>query len=232
MPKTFPEAKLELSEQVTDDIFLEIQEDLKRDRLEALWKTYKNHIVSGIAALLVIGLSVGGWISYRDSGRAEESTLYMKGLEHLDKGETAEAEEVFAQVRKKGGAYKTLAAFMQAHTLSASKDAQKVAKGYEVYTHLIKNADLRMRYLATVQTALAWSDTDSKETQEAILKALRSSTIGANPWGQLSSELVAYYTWKAGEKEQAQGLYQDLIDDKKVLPAIQLRSTIMKGHLG
>jgi hypothetical protein len=58
------------------DIFQEVEEDVRRERYEQLWKKYGNHVI-GAAAVLVI--AVGGWqawTAYDNNQRRAVSDQY------------------------------------------------------------------------------------------------------------------------------------------------------------
>jgi len=75
------------------DIFQEVEEDVRRERYEQLWKKYGNHVI-GAAAVLVI--AVGGWqawTAYDNNRRRAVSDQYEAAQKAAGAGKAADAEQ-------------------------------------------------------------------------------------------------------------------------------------------
>src|SRR5262245_27658910 len=84
------------------DIFQEVEEDVRRERYEQLWKKYGNYV---IAAAAVLVLAVGGyqaWVAYDNSQRQQVSDKYQEAQGLAAAGKAAEAETSSPSCRKAG----------------------------------------------------------------------------------------------------------------------------------
>src|SRR5262249_62434193 len=94
------------------DIFREVDEEVRRERLEQLWKRYGNYI---IALALVVLAGVGGWRGYiywQERKAAEAGAAYEAASVLADEGKHQEAEQAFAKLATDGNAgYRALARF-------------------------------------------------------------------------------------------------------------------------
>ena len=106
------------------DIFNEIDEDLRRDRLANLWKRHGNLLI-GIAVVVVLG--TGGWRtwSYFEQQKAEAAgARFTEALKLSSEGKGTDAEtSLEAMSRDAPAGYRSLARFRLAADLSR-RDAQ------------------------------------------------------------------------------------------------------------
>ena len=73
------------------DIFNEIDEDVRRERYEQLWKRYGNYVIG--AALLVVLATTGavGWREYTDRQNKAQALRFLNAMEQAQKGDDAGA---------------------------------------------------------------------------------------------------------------------------------------------
>jgi len=113
------------------DIFREVDEDVRRERLQQLWDRHSNLIVA--AALLVV-LAVGGWRGYEyweNQKAAESGAAFEAAVALAEAGKQAEARAEFGKVAKEGSSgYRTLARFRDTAELAKINPAAAV-KEYE-----------------------------------------------------------------------------------------------------
>src|SRR5215510_5937375 len=82
------------------DIFQEVEEDVRRERYEQLWKKYGNYV---IAAAVVLVLAVAGfqaWKSYDLSQRQKVSERYREATQAAESGNAVKAETDFNALAK------------------------------------------------------------------------------------------------------------------------------------
>ena len=106
------------------DIFNEVDEEVRRERLKNLWDRYQVLIVAA-ALLLVVG--VGGWRGYQwyqAKQAAEAGSAFQAAMALSADGKHAEAEAAFAKVAQTSPAgYRDLAR-MQAAGELAQRDSE------------------------------------------------------------------------------------------------------------
>jgi len=103
------------------DIFQEVEEDVRRERYEQLWKKYGNVI---IAAAVVLVLAVAGyqaWRTYDLSQRQKVSERYREASQAAESGNMVKAETDFAALSKDAPAgYATLSKLHLAGALNTA----------------------------------------------------------------------------------------------------------------
>src|SRR6266545_2075566 len=113
------------------DIFQEVDEEVRRERLRKLWEEYGPVFVA-VALLLVVG--VGGWRGYQwweAKKAAEAGAQFETAVVLSEQGKHGEAEAAFAKIAAEGTAgYRTLARFRAAEA-SAQRDPREAVKAYD-----------------------------------------------------------------------------------------------------
>jgi hypothetical protein len=156
-------------EKLVSDIFNEVDEEVRREKLKRLWDRYQALIVGG-AILLV--LAVGGWRGYewwQAKQAAEAGGAFQVAMTLSAEGKHAEAEAAFSKVAETGAAgYRDLARLQAAGEL-AQRDPKAAVAAYDTLA-----ADTRisetMRDLAAVRAGLLVVDTASYEDMRKRLE--------------------------------------------------------------
>ena len=92
------------------DIFKEIDEELRREKLEKLWEQYGTYVLGAAAAIVI---AVGGYQLYdqrKKSFAAENGARYDAAVTLLEQSKTDEAQKALSEVLASGHAgYASLA---------------------------------------------------------------------------------------------------------------------------
>jgi hypothetical protein len=113
------------------DIFTEVDEEVRRERLKKLWDRYGNLV---IAAAVVAVISVGGWRGYQyyeAKQAAAAGGQFDAAADLADQGKTADAEAAFGKIAAEGTAgYRALARLRLAAT-AAERDPKAAVAAYD-----------------------------------------------------------------------------------------------------
>ena len=196
------------------DIFHEVDEEVRREKLKQLWERHGNLIVA--FALLVV-LAVGGWRGYEwwDSKKAAESGAAFEAAVALgESGKQAEAQEAFAKLAKDGSSgYRVLARFREAAELAKSDGAAAV----KLYDALAADSGLgrAMQDLAGIRAGLILVDSAPLAELSPRLEPL---TAADRPFRHSARELLAIGAWRLGDTAVAKRWF-DLIASDIETPA-------------
>ena len=196
------------------DIFQEVEEDVRRERYEKLWKEYGNYIIA-IAVLIVAGVAAfQAWQRYDLAQRQGVSDRFQAASQFATSGNYVRAETEFDQIAKTGTAgYSNLAKLRLAGVyLAEGKRDQSVTLLREL-TNLsdpILSSAARLR--------LAWTLADASPRAE-IVTLLQPLMPKDNPWRFAASEVIAYVDLKDGARNEAISEYQQIAQDAAA-PAI------------
>jgi hypothetical protein len=196
------------------DIFQEVDEEVRREKLQQLWERHSNLIVS--LALLVV-LAVGGWRGYEwweGKKAAESGTAFEAAIALAEGGKQAEAQAAFAKIAQDGSSgYRTLARFREAAELAKTDPPAAV----QAYASLAADSSLGrpLQDLAAIRGGLILVDTAPLAELTAKLEPL---TAADRPFRHTARELLALSAWRNGDTAAAKRWY-DLIATDAETPA-------------
>jgi hypothetical protein len=210
------------------DIFQEVDEEVRRERLEQLWKRYGNYV---IAAAFVVLAAIGGWRGYvywEQRKAAEAGAAFEVASVLADEGKHAEAQAAFAKLATEGTkGYRVLARFREAGQLALSDP--KAAVG--AYDALAADASLGqpLQDLATVRAASLLVDSAPYEELRARLEPLSAVD---RPFRHSARELLALSAWRAGDSAAARRWIDTVVSDPETPPSIRSRVDVLMALTG
>ena len=181
------------------DIFREIDEEMRRERMGEIWKKYGSLIVA-FALLIVLGTAAWRGYEYWRSLQAQQAgARYEKAMELARDGKPDEAEKAFAAIAGDApGGYRILARMRAAsETAKTDPDAgvtawRAIAADSGVGAVSQDMARLRIGYLLVDKTPYA----DFAKEIEGLAQV-------GNPWRNAARELLAVSALKANETASA-----------------------------
>jgi hypothetical protein len=207
------------------DIFQEVEEDVRRERYEQLWKQYGNYIIGAAAALI---LGVGGyqaWSAYDTNQRQAVSDLYQ-AAQIIAPTDTAKAEAQFNELSNSGyDGYATLSKF----NLAGAYFAQgKRDPAIALLRELTAASDDTVSSVARLR--LAWAEADAQPRTE-IQTILQPLTAQDNPWRFAATEILAYVDFRTGSRAQAEADYLRLSQEQQASPSLRQRAAAIVQYL-
>jgi hypothetical protein len=196
------------------DIFQEVDEEVRRERLQQLWERHGNLIVA-LALLIVLG--VGGWRGYdwwENRKAAESGAAFEAAVALAESGKQDEAQAAFSKLAKEGSSgYRVLARFREAAELAKTDPAAAV----KAYDSLAAESALgrSLQDLATIRAGLILVDT---ATPTELATRLEPLTATDRPFRHTARELLALGAWRAGDAAAAKRWF-DLIATDIETPA-------------
>ena len=181
------------------DVFEEVDDQLRADRVEGLLRRYLPLILAGLAVILAITLAIWAYQSYHQKGIEHASILYGQGVETLGKGDTAGALKQFGDAAKaSSGAYRALS-LNQVAAIDLDQGkldlATKAFADAAAASHEPLLADA-----ARLKSAYAMLDTASYADIEKLLKPLTDSK---RPYSPLAKEALAAAKLRDGRIAEA-----------------------------
>ena len=210
------------------DIFREVDEDVRRERLQKLWERHSNLIVA--AALLVV-LGVGGWRGYEyweNQKTAESGSAFEAAVTLAEAGKQAEARAEFGKVAKEGSAgYRTLARFRDTAELGKLNPAAAVKE----YDALAADGSIgrTLQDLAVVRGAMIDVDTAPLADLAAKLEPL---TAAGRPFRHSAREILALAAWRANDQAAAKRWFDLIATDAETPAGMRQRIDVLMALSG
>jgi hypothetical protein len=196
------------------DIFQEVDEEVRRERLHKLWQQYGNYVIT---LCIVTVAAVGAWRGYEywqvkkagEAGGAFESAVLL-----AESGKHQEADAAFAKLASDGPAgYRVLARLREAAELAQTDKKAAVA----AYDGIVGDASAGqvIQDLAAVRAGLLLVDTAPYAEIRTRLEAL---TAPDRTFHHTAREILALSAWKSGDMTAARQ-WADMILTDPLTPA-------------
>jgi hypothetical protein len=188
------------------DIFEEVDEQLRSDRLGALARRYLPWIGGVLVLALAVALGVWAYTAHQEKAVAAASQAYEDGVDQLGKGDLDAAYARFgAAAAIPAPAYKALALMQQAGVRMTQKRVPEAVALFDQAAQA--SSDPVLSDSARLKSAFALMDTAPYVEIEARLKPL---TDPNRPFHALAREALGMAKLNAGRANDALGDFQAL----------------------
>jgi hypothetical protein len=207
------------------DIFHEVDEEVRRERLKKLWDRYGIYLVA-LAVLIVVGIA--GWRGYEywaakqaaAAGAAFESALNLS-----EAGKHAEAESAFAKIAAEAPAGYRALARLQAATARAQV---KPADAVKAYDELAADASLgaTLQDLAGLRAGMLLVDTAALSEMRRRLDPL---TAPGRTFRHSARELLALSAWRNHDFTAARRYIDMIANDAETPSGARARAEVLSA---
>jgi hypothetical protein len=205
------------------DIFQEVDEEVRRERLKKLWDRYGNLL---IALCIVIIAGVGAWRGYewwQAKKAGENGAAFENAISLAEAGKHQEAETAFAKIAADGTAgYRTLAKLREAAEL-APTDKSAAIKAYDGLAADSGAGDV-VRQLAAVRAGFLLVDTAPYSEMKTRLEPL---TGPGKIFRHTARELLALSAWKSGDANAVKQWTGMIITDPQSPQSTRSRAEVL-----
>jgi hypothetical protein len=204
------------------DIFEEVDESLRQDKIETVWKRYRLFVYGG-AALLIGAVALNEFVitPHFAKLRAERAQAFETAETQLIEGDYAEAQTGFRELVDEESSLSPLAANYLAQTLY--EGSGDVAGATDVLETAGKADGSPFERVALLKAAYAKADTLSLTELEAMLGDMKEEETAL---GALSRELIAAKAYAEGDAARARTAYNRLKFDAAAPQGVIRRSEI------
>jgi hypothetical protein len=197
------------------ELFREVDEDYRRERVVAFWRSY-GAIIALTIALAVAAAAAYNYFHARSQARnAAETTEFEALLSGVHPGaEAASADALAAFAAQATPAQATLALLTEA---SLRQRAGNLVGASQIYHEIAdgSSADPLLRDLAVVRLGYVASD---EAKPEPLIPRLQEIAAKDSPWRYDAREAIGLLTARAGQRDQAAKMFSDLAADPGAPP--------------
>ena len=210
------------------DIFREVDEDVRKDKFQALWSQY------GVYVYIVVGGLVLGtafniwWRDYRESQRLDDSARYQTAVALLSEQQTTQAINDLATLAVDSGTgYAVIAKLREAAARAEEGDLGGAVRAYDVLVQ-DDGVDDVYRDLARLLAAMHLADSGaSDEVRERLAPLL----VDDSPWRFSAREIDAVLALRDGQRGEARRILQVLVDDAETPSGVRGRASELLAAL-
>jgi len=222
------------------DIFHEVEEEVRRERFEKLWKQYGDYIIAGAALIIIAIAGYELWTRYQENQRIKASETLILAQQLADSGNFVKSTQSFATLAKDApGGYGEIARLSNAGVLLAQN---KRDEAVAIYQAIAAEDHGPLGGLALIRAGWVRSESAPPSEVEALLAPLlapvqaRTGWFDAqktvpNPWRFAAREILAYADFHNGLAQKAAGEFKALADDKDAPSGTRQRAAAMATFL-
>lgn len=207
------------------DIFQEVDEEVRREKLKQIWERYSLAI---IAACVLLVAAIGGWRAYdwyitREAAKA--GARFETAVSLMEQNKTKEAEAAFAEIAKDApGGYPVLARFREANAVAAS-DKGAAVKAYDA---LAGDGSVPpvFKDLAAVRAGIILVDTAQFSEMQRRLDPLAQSD---RPYRHSARELLALSAWRNNDTNAAKKYLDMIAKDVETPSGVRARADVLSA---
>jgi len=205
------------------DIFQEVDEEVRRERLNKLWQRYGHYI---IAACVLVIVAVGAWRGYEwwETKKAVEAgAAFEQAVNLAEAGKHQEAEAAFAKLASEGTAgYRLLARLREAAALGRT-DRKAAIKAYDEIA-VDRSVGQVIQDLAALRVSFLLVDGSSYGDMRARLEPL---TGPDRAFRHSAREVLALSAWKQGDMGAARQWTDMIITDPQTPSGARSRAEVL-----
>lgn len=210
-----------------DLLIQEVDEDLRREQYEKLWKLYGHWVIAAALAVVLIVAGYQGWQTWDHKQRQAESAALQAAQQLAEQGKTQDAMTAFTKLAADGSKGVALEAqTRRAELLLQGGDRAGAVAAYDLLA--ASSAPQLYRDLAVIKAAMLALDGGDASGYEPKLAGLANA---ANPWHAQASEALAMIALKKGDAARATELYKQLADDALAPEGLRGRAAEMLAAL-
>ena len=208
---------------IMSNLFNEIDDDLRQDRLKTIWATYKNSIYT---AVIVVSLVLIGYEAYQyySQSKSEKSGLMLSQIIESATGDESQLINDYIDELLESGTsdYKTYALLLKSDNFISQN---KLDDARETYMDLVKKAENSfIRDLAKLK--LSYLNVD-RVSFDQIQEDLSSMLESDNPLSLFAYEVLAMSAYKHGSYESGIEYLNIIIKSEKTTNGMFDRAQMM-----
>lgn len=192
-----------------DNIFREVDEELRSDRMRSLWRRFAPYVIGAAVGVVVIVAVNEGWTWYHSNNAAQSSDELYAAFDLIDGGDLPAAQtQLDTLIANGSGSYPVLAEFRKAGVLAKEGKTADAVAAYDALANTQSNP--RLRELALVLAGTILVDSGTLADVQARVETL---AVDGNPLRNAARETLGLAQYKAGDFAAAQASFEAVVND-------------------
>ncbi len=211
-------------ERQSETFIREVDEELRRDQLKALWKTYAPIIIGVCVLIVAITAGYRGWMWWEEREAAEAGDRFMAALAEIESGDRAKGEADLAAIAKDATAgYSALARLRLAGEKAGAGGKPEALAAYDAVANDVA-VPQPLRDLGRIRAAMLALDTGDLAGAKDRATPLN---VGGNAWRHVAREVLGTAAYQAGDLAGARDLFSQIQQDAETPQDLWIRSGLM-----
>ncbi|MBL4598332.1 MAG: tetratricopeptide repeat protein [Rhizobiaceae bacterium] len=208
-----------------DEQFIrEVNEEMRQDRMDGLWKKYKWVVFTVAILIVVLTAASRGWETYSTNQAAESGDKFMAAIALSNDGKHDEAIKNLEELGASGsGQYPALAKLRIASEMAENGKISEAVAAFEKIA-ADSSFNTTLQNVAKLRAGLLLVDSGSMED---VAKQLGSLAESGKPFRHSAREGLGLAAWKANQLPEAYKWFQQVADDAEAPSGVRSRADIM-----
>ena len=208
----------------TDLLIREVDEDLRHDQMNDLWRKYGSLFIAAAIAIVIAVAAWQAWQNWQNRQRLASSDKFVAALALADSGKKDEALKQLGNLSLDGTpGYRLLSKLEEAEILLGTGD---IKGALTVYQSIINDTGVDAIYRDMARLKAAYISLDAGDPA-VIDHQVESLAAESSAWRFEAREIQALNAIKRGENTRAIDLYKGLSDDGSAPQGIRARAAEM-----
>lgn len=212
--------KKEIDADEQEAFIREVTEEVKNDNLKQMWEKYGIYIILLVVLAIVGAVSFESFKSWRRAKSETWSDTYAYALNLENQGKYDESLKVLEQMEKTGGnIYSDIARLQTSNILFEQGKNEEAIKVLEEIA-ADKSINKKLRDVSAVKLASYKLDNAPREEIDALLQPLIREN---GSWANIAKEMTAMAAIRDGNIEEAQVLYNEILNTPNLPDGLKMR---------
>ena len=213
----------------SDEFIREVDEELQRDRLAALWKAYGAYAIGAAVIIVAATAAQVGWTAWQESEMQAQGAAFDAARGQLASGKLDAAADAYTDIAgEHGGGPAAVARLRAAFALQREGDIEGAGEALAGLA-ASSDADPILRELAELQALAIRIDDDDPAS---LIDALEPLSAADKPWRHTARELRAAAALRAGDEDLAAELLTSLTEDATTPQSLRGRAAELLAAIG
>lgn len=194
---------------MSDEIFNEVNEDLRNERMRKLWRQFGPWIIGAAVVIVLIVAGNEAWRWWQSSQQNASAEQFVAALDEVEAGNYEAGLEALNAVETGGaGNYPTLASFREAAALAQQGQTDDAVAAYDAIA--TNQNDQRLRELASLFAAYLLVDGGDPL---AVSQRVGDLQIDGHPLRNAAREALGLAYYQAGQFVEARTQFDAVAND-------------------
>ena len=205
---------------MSDDLFREVDEEVRQDQYLKLWKQYGVYIAGVVLAVVLITVGVVVWRDFQQGELEANGEKMLAALAAVEERPDEALEQLAALGEEGTKGYRLLARLREAALLSERGDARSAVAIYDAVAADTGQEKLYRDLAKLLSVSHGMSIMDRSDVEDRLAPLVGDD----NPWRYSARELVATAAMASGDTAAAREKFQALVDDANAPPGVRARA--------
>lgn len=212
---------------MSDDLFREVDEEVRQDQYLKLWKQYGVYIFGVVLAVIVITVGVVVWRDMRQSELEANGEEMLAAIAVVEERPDEALDQLAALGDEGTKGYRLLARLREAALLSERGDASSAVAIYDSVAADSGHEQIYRDLAKLLSVSHGMSIMDRGEVEDRLAPLLGDD----NAWHYSARELMATAVMASGDTAAALEAFQALVDDVNAPSGVRARAAEMLAIL-